>query len=1104
MAIVIIRNISGSDKFIEDLGINIGTSSDITLSEVFNIVEICTSDDLKTYIQNEDFVINDGIGWLSPTDGLAHVTLESEYADDVNEDVFYNYIYLPSDGYSYTHTLTVDHSQVSGSENFENFPVLVSLTEDWLKTVDNGGYVDSTSGYDIIFTDIDNNQYDHEIEYYDSTNGELVAWVKVPVLYANRETDIYMSYGNPDIYSSQENVTNVWDSNFKGVWHLNGVTSGGSSGTTDWKSPGTCANAARGSGADWQSPSNAQDSDNNRTICDIAANTYGDWLRCTNFGFTTDDIPTGATIIGIEVQIERQAENASYIRDDAIYLRDSGGQTGDNKADTGTNWPTSDATVTYGDSSDDWGTSISDSEVRASTFGIDISAFNTWFFFTPYEARIDHVQIRVHYSIQGTGTTEDSTTNNNDGTLTGTSEVTGQIGMAQDFTGSERDYIQVSGLMGSSQVLTLEGWANLDSKDTSGSRFIDIGNCVSITLDYSGTPEINAVYYDGSDWDQESNYVVTLAGGGWHYIAYTINTTTNVQKLYFDGDLVDEDNYTASVSYSGQGSNTYFGIHGDGSTTWDFDGKIDEVRISNTDRSEDWIKTCYNNQSSPSTFFGTSEDEEIEPAPGYSNYRQVFINNEYVEGSSDHTNFPILVNITKDYLKHIDYGGDVTSDFGYDIIFTDTDDNKLDHEVEDYDEVNGQIITWIRIPTLSYNEDTEIKLNFGNSEITESQENVSGVWDSNYIGVWHLHDDFNDSAGSNNATNYGSIDITGKIADGQSLVTNDYIDLPNGIFSSASNFTFSAWVYYDGGSAWTRIFDFGSSTTVYMFLTPYDGNNVSMTFAITTSGSGGEQEIDTGSLLSTGSWRYIAVTINGTTNNGYIYLDGEEAGSNESMTLDPTSLGSTTNNWLGRSQYGADPYLNGDLDEVRVLNTNRSIDWLKTEYNNQNSPSTFITVVEPSDPSQEGDPEVIQVYDSDGGTSINNSTPTAIPFGSETYKNTIVFTHSNFSNTSRITINEDGLYRIGYSISWYENDTSNAHIRARIRKNGSLFLTNGTDSYKAGDSDNREESICRAVVVERFIEDDYVEVLCDGVGGDTAEAYTEANASWFFIEKLQN
>ena len=41
------------------------------------------------------------------------------------------------------------------------------------------------------------------------------------------------------------------------------------------------------------------------------------------------------------------------------------------------------------------------------------------------------------------------------------------------------------------------------------------------------------------------------------------------------------------------------------------------------------------------------------------------------------------------------------------------------------------------------------------------------------------------------------------------------------------------------------------------------------------------------------------------------------------MTLNPSSLGSTANNYLGKSQY-PDPYLNGSIDEFRIYNVGLS------------------------------------------------------------------------------------------------------------------------------------------------------------------------------------
>jgi len=64
--------------------------------------------------------------------------------------------------------------------------------------------------------------------------------------------------------------------------------------------------------------------------------------------------------------------------------------------------------------------------------------------------------------------------------------------------------------------------------------------------------------------------------------------------------------------------------------------------------------------------------------------------------------------------------------------------------------------------------------------------------------------------------------------------------------------------------------------------------------------------------------KHVVVTING--NVGILYQDGVPVGTNNTMTLNPTSLGSTTLNYLGKSQY-ADPYFAGTMDEFRIYDT---------------------------------------------------------------------------------------------------------------------------------------------------------------------------------------
>jgi alpha-galactosidase len=145
-----------------------------------------------------------------------------------------------------------------------------------------------------------------------------------------------------------------------------------------------------------------------------------------------------------------------------------------------------------------------------------------------------------------------------------------------------------------------------------------------------------------------------------------------------------------------------------------------------------------------------------------------------------------------------------------------------------------------------------------------------------------------------------------------------YVDLPDGLMSSVGDFSVAAWVKLSSSDNWARIFDFGTDTNVYMMLTPKSGTTGYPYFAITTSGNAGEQGLNGTSAVATGSWRHIAVTKSGVT--GILYIDKQEVARNTSMTLNPSDLGNTANNYIGKSQWSADPYLSAHVDKFVVYN----------------------------------------------------------------------------------------------------------------------------------------------------------------------------------------
>ena len=113
-------------------------------------------------------------------------------------------------GWSYRKSITIDHDQVE--EHLSNFPVLFNITDSTI--IDRA----QTDFDDLLFTDVNDVKLNHQIEFYDSDN--VVVWVNTSSLSASVDTTLYLYYGNPTA-GNQENITNVWNSSYYYVAHLN-------------------------------------------------------------------------------------------------------------------------------------------------------------------------------------------------------------------------------------------------------------------------------------------------------------------------------------------------------------------------------------------------------------------------------------------------------------------------------------------------------------------------------------------------------------------------------------------------------------------------------------------------------------------------------------------------------------------------------------------------------------------------------------------------------------------------------------------------------------------------------------------------------------------
>lgn len=148
----------------------------------------------------------------------------------------------------------------------------------------------------------------------------------------------------------------------------------------------------------WSNPSNAKANDSTYAELGAMSSTfsYSHYLKATNFGF---NVPSGATITGIEAQIKR-GDVYYYTYDENVRLVLSNGSIGsENKAKTTTEWGSIEY-IAYGGSSDLWSETLSASDINDTDFGLVLSIklsddSNGEIGNNEY---VDHIQMKVYYT----------------------------------------------------------------------------------------------------------------------------------------------------------------------------------------------------------------------------------------------------------------------------------------------------------------------------------------------------------------------------------------------------------------------------------------------------------------------------------------------------------------------------------------------------------------------------------------------------------------------------------------------------------------------------------------------------------------------------------
>jgi hypothetical protein len=334
--------------------------------------------------------------------------------------------------------------------------------------------------------------------------------------------------------------------------------------------------------------------------------------------------------------------------------------------------------------------------------------------------------------------------------------------------------------------------------------------------------------------------------------------------------------------------------------------------------------------------------------------KEVVIDSSKVDGTL--TDFPVVVHLKSDS----DLAANAQPS-GDDIAFVASDETtQLSHEIEAYNGSTGTLWAHVKLPSLSATTDTELYIYYGNPEAT-NQESVSDVWTNNFEAVYHLTES---SSGTGNPDVYKD-----STSNGHDLIDNVSAGGKDGLIASGQRFDGSddfivsrapfpkldlTTSRYESGFTVSAQFnasrDTGGRQPAVVIGNGTDGSKWQTYLTYGSDSSGDEifgsiradrdqTDISTTKEFDTGKFHYAANVWDSSVPEHQLYVNGE--------LKTRTSVSQPSNTDKNRFYIGKFPGFNkfgGAIDEVRVVSSTRSSDFLSTTHQNQVDPLSFRSV----------------------------------------------------------------------------------------------------------------------------------------------------------------
>lgn len=502
--------------------------------------------------------------------------------------------------WQYRKSITIDHTKVPNTDQTD-FPVLVNRNSDADLQVNA-----LSTGNDILFTSADGvTKIPYQREYYNSSDGALTAWVKVPTVSASQNTTIYMYYGNPNA-SDQQSASTVWDANYAGVYHLteNSTSSGAYKESKSGTINGTVAeqvlktvfnmNSSGGNDYHYRDLSDITDyaiTSGDRLVYDVYWTSSSDLIA---FDLTT----TGGTLrdAGVTDQngiaahpngaLSSYALNKWYHREIPIPA----GLVG--------------KVIQYYDLACEH-----DGGGTQTAYFNNIYIMNGTSITKVIYASNTSITTTTHLNNPGSNTASVTRVTYPFTSRSGSGKISSSSNAALNSSGA-RYLDMTSSLTSVVNNFTLQAWVN-PSVLTQHGYFLyngrqNSGYGLGIG-DGSGGAGSKLIGLYGDAGSVISTYTFPSTST-WYHVALVRNSGTT--SFYVNGVAYSASSGGGTTPGTPNSSSFTIGAELIGLRPFSyFNGSIDEVRVSTGVRNADWIATEYNNQNSPSTFYSISAEQ---------------------------------------------------------------------------------------------------------------------------------------------------------------------------------------------------------------------------------------------------------------------------------------------------------------------------------------------------------------------------------------------------------------------------------------------------------------------------------------------------------------